>query len=168
MKDDALISPCKAYRYWLSRDLASELSASKLAEKSAALFVMLNPSTANAEIDDPTIRRCRGFAKRWKCNGLIVANLYALRATDPKQLWKSDDPVGKDNDYWLRKLSSQYLDVICGWGDNAKKDRVETFKLMMDKIGARLWCLGMTRSGAPMHPLYIKSDQPLIKWESSS
>ncbi len=165
MKNDALISPCKSYRYWLSRDLESKSAAGKLAEKSIALFVMLNPSTADAEIDDPTIRRCIGFAKRWNSNGIIVTNLYALRATDPKQLWKSDDPVGKDNDYWLRTLSSEYLDVICGWGDNAKPDRVAKFKLMMDEIGARLWCLGTTKSGAPMHPLYIKSDQLLIKWK---
>lgn len=168
MQNDALISPCLGYRYWLSRDSKSNPTESKLTEKSAALFVMLNPSTADGEIDDPTIRRCRGFAKRWDCNGIIVTNLYALRATDPKQLWKNDDPVGKDNDYWLRKFSSEYLDVICGWGDNAKQERVGQFKLMMDEIGARLWCLGTTKSGAPMHPLYIKSDQPLIKWEPAN
>ena len=121
MKNDALISSCKDYRYWLSRNLESEQLEYKQAKKGAALFVMLNPSTADAKIDDPTIRRCRGFAKRWNCNGLNVINLYALRATDPKQLWKSDDPVGKDNDYWLRKISSEYLDVICGWGDNARQ-----------------------------------------------
>ena len=80
-----------------------------------------NPSTAGAKIDDPTIRRCRGFAKRWGYNGLIVTNLYALGVTYPKQLWKSDDRLGKDNDYWLRKFANQYLDVICGWVIMRKK-----------------------------------------------
>ena len=160
MKNDAFISDCEKYRYWLKREPQIQMP-----EKGTVLFVMLNPSTADASIDDPTIRRCRGFAKLWDCNGIIVANLYALRSTDPKQLWNSDDPVGKSNDYWLRTLASEHIDVVCAWGANAKQERVDKFKLMMGEVGARLWCLGTTKSGVPKHPLYIKADQPLLEWK---
>ena len=77
----AIISPCGTYRY-----LLKQVAESMSPMTSTALFVMLNPSTADATLDDPTIRRCRGFAKLWDCNGLAVANLYALRSTDPAAL----------------------------------------------------------------------------------
>ena len=157
---DALLSGCKQYRYWLTRPVEAMLP-----DKGTALFVMLNPSTADAKLDDPTIRRCRGFAKSWGCNGLTVANLYALRSTDPKKLWLSDDPVGPNNDYWLRKLANEHMDVVCAWGANAKPDRVERFCSIMKKADARLWSLGTTKSGAPRHPLYVKADQELSRWE---
>ena len=78
----AIISACGQYRYQLTREAHDQF-----ATRGPALFIMLNPSTADAELDDPTIRRCRGFAKAWDCAGIVVANLYALRATDPAALW---------------------------------------------------------------------------------
>jgi hypothetical protein len=91
-------------------------------EKSNALFVMLNPSTADARLDDPTIRRCRGFAKLWDCNGLAVADLYALRSADPAALWSHPDPVGRDNDDYLWNFARECGDVICAWGSNARPE----------------------------------------------
>ena len=161
---DALISLCGRYRYWLSRPAAPCLFPSH-PTRSTALFIMLNPSTADASKDDQTIIRCRGFAKTWECNGLIVANLYALRSTDPKKLLVADDPVGPDNDDWLEKLIIEHVDVVCAWGVNADQYRVGNFCRMAAFQGARLWCLGTTKSGAPRHPLRIRSDQPLIRWE---
>lgn len=155
---DALISPCGQYRYWLSRPTATPL----LSGAGPAFFVMLNPSTADASEDDPTIRRCRGFARDWRCNGLIVANLYAMRSTDPKQLWKAQDPVGPDNDDWLRQLAAEHRSVICAWGSNAKTERAAAACAIMREAGARLFCLGQTKSGAPKHPLYIRADHPRI------
>lgn len=156
----AVISSCGRYRYVLSRP--SEVDNP---ERSTALFLMLNPSTADAEMDDPTIRRCRGFAKTWGCNGLIVANLYAFRATHPKDLWLQDDPVGPENDSWLARLAREHGDVICAWGANARTERVAEVAEALSEVGARLWCLGSTKSGAPRHPLYIRADQPLTRWE---
>ena len=159
----ALISECGKYRYWLKRK--SELVHP---EKDAALFVMLNPSTADSELDDPTIRRCKGFAKSWGCNGLVVANLYAYRATKPTELWTTEDNIGPDNNEWLQMLAVEYDDIVCAWGANAKPERVKEFCLIAKSAGARLWCLGMTKNGSPRHPLYIKADQPLIEFNGQT
>jgi len=156
----AIFSDCKQYRYLLTRP-----PEVKHPERGTALFVMLNPSTADASIDDPTIRRCRGFARDWGCNGLTVANLYALRSTDPTALRGHDDPVGPDNDRHLFNLALEYGDIVCAWGAHAKRDRVEHAVAIFRKAGARLWCLGTTTSGAPRHPLYLRADQPLVEWK---
>ncbi|KVC19730.1 DUF1643 domain-containing protein [Burkholderia pseudomultivorans] len=154
-----IISECGQYRYLLSRP--ADCTAPM---KSAALFLMLNPSTADASLDDPTIRRCRGFAKTWDCNGISVANLYALRSTDPVALWSHADPVGPDNDTYLRKFAYEYGDVVCAWGANARDERVSAVVAILREAGARLWCLGTTKDGSPRHPLYVRADQPLIEW----
>lgn len=156
----AIISACGTYRYRLTRP-AEQL----LPQRATAVFLMLNPSTADATLDDPTIRRCRGFAKTWDCAGLIVANLYALRSTDPGGLWLHTDPVGPENDQHLAALAGEIGDVVCAWGVNAQADRVAAVTDVLRQAGARLWCLGMTKSGAPRHPLYVRGDQPLIEWK---
>lgn len=155
----AVFSECKSYRYLLTRP-----SETMYPERGTALFVMLNPSTADASLDDPTIRRCRGFARSWGCSGLTVANLYALRSTDPKVLRGHSDPVGPDNDRHLFNLAVEYGDIICAWGAHATRERVDRAVAIFKLAGARLWCLGTTTSGAPRHPLYIKADQKLIEW----
>jgi hypothetical protein len=159
----AVISPCGTYRYRLTR--AAE---SMTPMKSTALFVMLNPSTADAQFDDPTIRRCRGFAKLWDCNGLAVANLYALRSTDPAALWTHPDPIGPDNDDYLWNFARECGDVVCAWGSNARLERAARVASIMRAAGARLWCLGTTKGGSPRHPLYVRADQPLIEWSPAA
>ena len=89
----AVFSPCRTYRYALSRVWA--------ADKPYALFIGLNPSTADETLDDPTIRRCIDFAKRWGYGGLVMANLFAYRATNPSEMKAATDPVGVANDEWL-------------------------------------------------------------------
>ncbi len=157
----AVISECGQYRYILTRQ-----TGIRYPERGSALFVMLNPSTADAEVDDRTIRRCIGFARSWSCAGLTVANLYALRSTKPKNLWTHRDPVGPENDRWLRRLAAEYGDVVCAWGADAMPDRVEAVTDLLKASGARLWCFAVTKSGAPRHPLYIRSDQPLVEWRT--
>lgn len=152
----AIISECGQYRYLLTRP------GDSLSEKGTALFLMLNPSTADATIDDPTIRRCRNFAKAWGCNGIAVANLYALRATNPEDLWKRADPVGPENDWRLRMLACEYTDIVCAWGANAKPERVAAVANILTAAGGRLWCLGTTKDGHPRHPLYVRGDQELL------
>lgn len=156
----AIISECGQYRYLLTRP------GDSLSEKGTALFLMLNPSTADATIDDPTIRRCRNFAKTWGCNGIAVANLYALRATNPADLWKHADPVGPDNDWRLRAIAKEYTDIVCAWGANAKPERVAAVASILTAAGGRLWCLGTTKDGHPRHPLYVRGDQKLIPWSA--
>lgn len=156
----AEISPCGPYRYTLSRPPLSSFP-----DRGAALFCMLNPSTADAKIDDPTIRRCRRFADYWGANGIVVVNLYALRSTDPKALWDHEDPVGELNDYWLRQTVQECGSVVCAWGVNARPDRVAAAVEIFRQSGARLYCLGSTKAGAPRHPLYVRGDQPAVPWE---
>jgi hypothetical protein len=154
----ANISECGTYRYTLTREGDMHV------DKGTALFLMLNPSTADATVDDPTIRRCRSFAQAWGCNGFTVANLYAFRATKPADLWKAFDPVGPENDMHLRALAREYTDVVCAWGANAKADRVEVVTRLLLGAGARLWCLGTTEAGHPRHPLYVRGNTPLVRW----
>ena len=125
---------------------------------------MLNPSTADATVDDPTIRRCRGFARAWDCNGIVVANLYALRATDPAELWRHPEPVGPLNDFHLQRLALEHETVVCAWGANARRERVAQVRALFTGPHHRLMCLGVTKDGSPRHPLYVRADQPLIEW----
>lgn len=158
----ALLSPDGLYRYSLTRTWGARGGA-------VATFVMLNPSTADAAIDDPTIVRCRNFAKSWGCQGLRVVNLYALRSTDPKGLWLAPDPVGPDNDEWLRSYASDAAvhgwPLVAAWGANAKPARVARV-LALPGMGD-LCALGVTKSGAPRHPLYLQSDTALAPWPSA-
>lgn len=131
-------------------------------------FVMLNPSTADATVDDPTIRRCVGFAKAWGFAGLHVVNLYALRSTDPKALWATDyaDRVGEENNSHLQWEAAwarvHDLPIVAAWGANAEPRRVaEVLEIPhMDRLQA----LGVTKAGQPRHPLYLRSDSQLQPW----
>jgi len=161
MSNDALISPGKDYRYWLTRFTTGGGPPQLL--PSSAIFVMLNPSTADARKDDPTIRRCRKFAGDWGYAGLIVINLYAYRAKDPKDLFKAWNPVGPANNYWLTSFGTDN-DIICAWGNHAKADRVKWFVKEMARVNARMFCFGTNKNGSPKHPLYLKGDTPLEEW----
>jgi len=161
---DAIISECGAYRYLLRRAAQAGPDIS-LPVCGTALFVMLNPSTADATVDDPTIRRCKSFAYRWGCNGIAVVNLYALRSPKPCVLWGHSDPVGPDNDMWLRTAAREHETVVFAWGANAKKERVkEVYEIFNGTRNRRIVCLGKTKDGSPRHPLYVRADQPLIEW----
>lgn len=126
-----------------------------------ALFVGLNPSTADEYEDDPTIRRCKRFAVTWGFGALYMVNLFAVRATDPQDMLAHGAPVGPDNDHWLQKLAQDAGVVVCAWGnhgghmgrDRAVEDLLQAFELM---------CLGTTKSGQPRHPLYVRGYQPLM------
>ncbi|OXR47888.1 hypothetical protein PuT2_15460 [Pusillimonas sp. T2] len=163
MIKSAIISDCEQYRYRLTRQ-----EQSLIGNKPPIAFLMLNPSTADATEDDPTIRRLIGFARTWGHSGVVVANLYALRSPNPTALWSHTDPVGPDNDRHLLKLAKSHSDIVCAWGNNARADRVGHVVQLLKNQGATLWCLGQTNSGAPRHPLYVKSDQELLEWELKS
>ena len=159
MTGDAVISECGQYRYFLQRP--SEIANP---DTGPAVFLMLNPSTADATVDDPTIRRCRSFAKRWGCAGIIVVNLFAYRSTDPKGLRSAIDPIGPENDEHLMNVALRG-DIVCAWGGNAPENRVKEVVALLKKFKrCRLLCLGTTTTGAPRHPLYVLGDQPLVEW----
>lgn len=109
---DAELSECGEYRYRLSR-IWDEA-------KKPLTFIMLNPSTADAELDDPTIRRCMGFAEREQAGGVVVVNLYGFRATKPFDLFQATDPIGPGNDRALKRAARQAKSIVCAWGAHAR------------------------------------------------
>lgn len=139
----AIISKCGQYRYLLWRVWDES--------KPYVGWVMLNPSTADATQDDPTIRRCIGFTKAWGYGGIRVANLYAYRAAKPSELWKQDDPYGPDNARYLRMLREGCPLVVAAWGANA--DPGDARRAVREL--APLFALGLTKHGQPRHPLYV-------------
>lgn len=156
------------YRYWLERDwwTADMRDRERVPGQVDLLtFVMLNPSTADGEVDDPTIRRCIGFAEREGATAMHVMNLYALRATDPAELLTHPDPVGVGNDELLKSIPKHHtrFKTVVAWGAHkmATPERVSVLTDAAAEVGTDLWCLGKTKSGAPRHPLYVKGDTPL-------
>lgn len=163
MTSAAIISACGAYRYTLHRHIPGTQSSGK-----PCLFIMLNPSTADATQDDPTIRRCIGFAKREGCSGLTVVNLFGLRATDPTELTKHPDPFGPDNAYHIVNQIQRHQRrgiIVAAWGANRFAQTYESIDVLkMALVNNWALCLGVTGGGHPRHPLYVKNDQPLIPW----
>lgn len=139
------------YRYTLTRQWNAGLPL--------MAWIMLNPSTADADRDDPSIRRCVSFAGREGYGGIYVANLFAWRATDPDDLPDSKVAVGPDNGIWLRAAVSHDL-CIAAWGSNRHAIRGVEYNLLY-LHGASLSCLGLTRMGQPRHPLYLPANAPL-------
>jgi hypothetical protein len=144
MKKNAIISEDKKYRYELSRIWDKE--------KPKVLFIMLNPSTADSEIDDPTIRRVVNFAKSWGYGGVFVGNLYAFRSTDPKELRWADNPVGDNNIQHIQSLIGLTEKVIYAWGNNQKEP-----EWLCDVVDAP-YCIDISKKGIPKHPLYLKAE----------
>ena len=153
MSSSAVISECGRYRYELGRRWGEGLTA---------VFVMFNPSTADAEQDDPTIRRCIGFAESWGCGALRVVNLFALRATDPRELRDAMDPIGNENDGYIRRACARrdVCVVVAAWGASlqrwpvAKRRRFAVERM----LPADAVCLARTGDGIPRHPLFVKGD----------
>lgn len=122
------------------------------------VYVMLNPSTADAMADDPTIRRCRGFAVREGAGGLVVVNLFALRSTDPRTLTAHPEPVGPVNDAFIRRTVGGAHRVIAAWGAaGVQGGRAATVTGLLRDRGVTVHCLGQTATGQPRHPLYLPS-----------
>jgi hypothetical protein len=149
----AVISACESYRYRLRRSWADGPPCN---------FVMLNPSTADALEDDPTIRRCVSFARSWGCGSIDVTNLFALRATDPRNLAVAADPVGPENDDHLIQVARRVRDdgglIVCAWGTRGDfMGRALAAKRLLKDHGHQLWALSVTKGGHPGHPLYLSA-----------
>lgn len=132
-------------------------------------FVLLNPSTADETLDDPTIRRCIGFAKALGYGGLTLGNLFALRSTDPRALRSDYDPEGPSNDQALLQIATDAQgNIICGWGNHgAFMNRGREVLRRFRAWGATPTALALTKAGEPAHPLYLRGDLrpfPLSPW----
>ena len=161
IRKTANISRDCLYRYELTRQWGER-------ERDLLPFVMLNPSDADAEKDDPTIRRCMEFARREGASGIIVVNLFAWRTPRSDELRQADDPFGKDNRKAIETIAARSIEsgmpVVCAWGcrgtlHGADKTAIDIIRGV--RPGAILKCLGKTKAGNPRHPLYLRRDQPL-------
>jgi hypothetical protein len=148
----ACLSACGRYRYDLVREWDAGLPQ--------ATWIMLNPSRADAFQDDPTIRRCRSFSRRWRCGGFRVVNLFAWRTPEPSALLRSPDPVGPRNDAAILRAARASTRVIIAWGvpPGRLKQRCCDVLDLLARHGVGLECLGVTRAGYPRHPLYVPGD----------
>ena len=165
----AFFSPCRRYRYWLARDIGG-------AERGPALFILHNPSTADATADDPTIRRCIGYARRWRCRRMIAVNRFAVRGTDPGVVFAAAtaDPVGPLNDAAIARAAAVVTAasgiVVAAWGAfgaNAAQRRFcrRRGEAVVELLaGAELHVLGLTLDGHPCHPLYLRADARPQRW----
>lgn len=159
LKSSAVLSEDEVYRYVLERIWGAG---------PIAVFIMLNPSTADALKNDPTIRRCIGFAQAWGCGGLFGLNAFAYRATLPADMLKAEDPVGPDNLAHIgRKIDEARANgtgrVLCAWG--AHGGHLGQAEIVIDLLKSKSVepvCFGKTKAGHPKHPLYLPYDTELV------
>jgi hypothetical protein len=158
---NAEISPDGLYRYTLTREWSIG--------KRFLTYVMLNPSTADAEIDDATIRVCCGRAKLLNFHGILVLNLFALRTTNPKDLYNHSDPIGPKNNYYiinqLKELHNYNAPIIVAWGNHGElNNRNKEFIELAKEYKVNMLALKITKKGQPSHPLRISYEKKLIPY----
>lgn len=162
MTSGAAFSPCRLYRYALWREWDPALPT--------VIFCGLNPSTADETTDDPTVRRELGYARAWGFGRYVKVNAYGLRSTDPKGLWRVEDPRGPDNFLAIKvhcfEAMTKRADglFVAAWGNNIRdRDAFELRRLLRFE-GITVHALKLTKSGNPQHPLYLKADLKPFPW----
>ena len=153
MKKNAILSEDRKYRYVLSR-IWDET-------KPKVMIIGLNPSTADETEDDPTIGRCISFSKSWGYGGVYMLNLFAFRATQPKDMFNAENPIGLENNSYIEIYSKKVEKIVCAWGNHGTyKNRGNEIREKFDK----LFYLTLNQTGEPAHPLYLKSELVPKKW----
>jgi hypothetical protein len=157
----AVFDPARTYRYLLTRIWDPS--------RPPVVFLMLNPSTADAFAEDNTSRRCLSFARREEAGGLVVVNLFALRSTDPRALLHHPDPIGRHNNAFIRQSINCGGRVVAAWGAaGVTGDRGQEVARYLRARGVALSCLGRTSTGQPRHPLYVPGDAALEPYGASA
>lgn len=159
--DSARFSDCGLYRYELTRELGGDRVLASIG---------LNPSTADAEHNDPTLRKDIGFARRWRMGRLIKGNAYAYKATDPRDMERAAkagiDIVGPDNNRTLVAIARLAKEtggfVVVSWGANIDPMRQHDVAALLS--GVELWCFGTNLDGSPVHELYQPYSRELVRW----
>lgn len=154
-------SECRTYRYDLTRTWDDTLQH--------VLWIMLNPSTADIERDDRTLRRVQSYSEAWGYGGVVVCNLFALRSTDPTVLKRHPDPVGPDNDGFIREWveSTRVGLIVAAWGTHGA---LHNRALLIDRelVDHEVWCVGTTASGQPRHPCRLGDAERPRRWRGFS
>lgn len=172
----AVFSECRTWRYTLTREgliglnvLKGQPGGPSWTDRRTVAFVGLNPSTADETLDDQTIRKCKSYAKAWGYDRLVMLNIFAFRATNPKKLQHLArlDRVGPNNDLYLVQQAKEADLVVCAWGTHAKLDwRGADVARMLRAEGVTLHALGFTKEGYPKHPLYLRGDLQPVLWDA--
>jgi hypothetical protein len=153
--------PSDCYRYRLTRTWD--------ADKPHALFVMMNPSTADPLVDDPTVAKCGRFARAWQYGGIFVGNTFAYRATDQKRLTKVPDPVGPENDAHLIGMAKEAAIVVFAYGQPChailRPRGLALTRLLMKEAGVTPHTLRLAKNGTPWHPLYLPETLKPVVWK---
>lgn len=161
VKNIAVISADGCYRYLLTREISQRDLL--LPDRGVLLVVMLNPSTADAHDDDPTVRKLVAYAERWGYSRLVVVNLYALRSPYPTDLLEAEDPVGPANDAAIREAAAGADTVVAAWGMGPSPSLkiAARARAVIEMIGKPLYCLQVNDDGSPRHPLYLPGNAEL-------
>jgi hypothetical protein len=160
----ARFSLCTIYRYELTRELRFQ--------RPPLVAIGLNPSTARADVDDPTIRKESGFAKRWGFGRLIKVNAYGYRATDPDAMFaaqaRGTDIVGPENDAVIAEAivtaQRERGSIFVGWGKNIEPARQRAVAKLFASCDLYVYCIKSNLNGTPKHPLYTRNDSQSIRW----
>lgn len=160
----AIISPCGKYRYRLEREVGID--------GQTFAYFGINPSTADATLDDATVRKWIGFTKVNGGRRLIVGNVFSFRATDVSQLEKACDPYGPDNHFHLEGIIAEADVLIPCWGSRTKlppklRHSLDNLAATLRGLGKPCKVFGLTGSGDPKHPLMLGYDTPLIDWSQA-
>ena len=146
-----IFSPKRLYRYSLVSIVGTE--------KKICLFICLNPSTADETRDDNTVRRCKSYAKQWGYGVFSIANIFAYRATNPKELYKAANPIGLDNDRYIRESAECADLIVAAWGNHGDHlGRGEDVLNILKGTEKPVHTLGLTKAGQPKHPLYLSKN----------
>lgn len=159
----AVISDCGEYRYRLERTVDEMFGGPVFA------FFGINPSTADASIDDATVRKWRGFVSRWRGSRFIVGNVFAFRATDVKELARTPDPIGRLNNDHIKQIIADASVLIPCWGNTSKvpgelRHNFRWMARMISEAGKPVRAFGYSKAGDPLHPLMLGYDTPLVDW----
>lgn len=154
----AVFSPCRQWRYTLWRRFTPNAQLERM-----CVFIGLNPSTADETQDDPTIRRCIQFSKDWGFAGYVMLNLFAFRATDPKDMKAVADPIGEQNNEAIFQVTRGAGRVVAAWGNHGLYRYRSVF--VREMLPDATYHLGLTKSGQPKHPLYLRRDTVPVLWE---
>ena len=156
-KSSAIFSSCANYRYILTREW--DVMKGKL------MFIMLNPSTADQHVNDPTVHRCQERAMRMDFGGFIVCNIFGYKSTDPRELKNCPDPVGEANDRYILEAARIAEKIICAWGTHGLfRNRGKIVRKMLLDCDYDLHCLGINKNGTPKHPLYLPYKARIITY----
>jgi hypothetical protein len=157
MTMEAVISDDGKYRYYLSRNWGGD--------GKVVTFIGLNPSKADAKQNDPTVVKCIRFAKSWGATKLLIVNLFAYRSSSPRDLLRVENPIGADNDAWIRRAVEEADIIVAAWGNNG--NYLGRANEIAKRFDGKLQALHLTKQGMPGHPLYIPADKKLVRFDNS-